>query len=242
MINMKKLIIKKWEKFNLLTIIKEWERVWPFNKNYPKWHRTVICKCDCWNIKQMYLHNVRFGKSKSCGCIGSRNNLNLTTRKEKIYGVWTWIRKRCRNKNCREYKLYWLRGIKVCDEWDTFKCFYEDMYPTYKEWLSIDREDNNWDYCKENCRRTTQKVQCNNTRKNIYLIYERKRCPIWEVADKLWILKKTLFSRMHRWYNNEKLFHKGRLRKYNDIKEFYKQFDLSCDSPNVEKFLNDEKK
>lgn len=29
-----------------------------------KWH----CKCDCGNLTQAYVYNVKSGKTKSCGC------------------------------------------------------------------------------------------------------------------------------------------------------------------------------
>jgi len=46
----KKLIIKKWDKYNKLTIIKEVEK--------KKSSRYFRCKCECWNIKDIRLWNL----------------------------------------------------------------------------------------------------------------------------------------------------------------------------------------
>jgi len=42
----------------------------------------------------------------------------------------------------------------------------EDMLEGYTDKLTIDREDNNGNYCKENCRWVTQAVNCRNQRKH----------------------------------------------------------------------------
>ena len=54
-----------------------------------------------------------------------------------------------KNFNC--YKGYQKKGITICPEWSDFDKFIEDMYPTYKENLVLDRVDNTKGYYKENC-------------------------------------------------------------------------------------------
>ena len=55
----------------------------------------------------------------------------------------------------------------------SFEEFYSDMYPTYKKWLTVEREDNDWNYCKSNCKWATMKEQSNNRRPRIKIEEEQ---------------------------------------------------------------------
>jgi len=77
-----------------------------------------------------------------------------------LHGIWKDMRKRC-STNERYYK----RGIVVCDRWDSFLAFKEDMGDTYSAGLSIDRINNDGNYKPSNCRWTTSTIQARNTRR-----------------------------------------------------------------------------
>jgi len=107
------------------------------------------------------------------------------------------IENRCYNLKNISYKNYWWRGIKC--EWETLDDFIRDMYPTYKEWLELDRMDNNWNYCKENCRWVTHAENCRNRRSNI--VYEWK-C-LTDVCKERWIWLGMVKSRIKKWWSIE---------------------------------------
>lgn len=86
--------------------------------------------------------------------------------KTRIYRIWRNIQTRCYNTNIKQYKDYWWRGIKC--EWGNFVEFYRDMKEWYEDHLTIDRKENNWNYCKSNCRWATYKEQQKNTSKANY--------------------------------------------------------------------------
>ena len=80
------------------------------------------------------------------------------------YSIWLQMRQRCNNPNCKAYRLYGKRGIKVCKRWDSYKNFIKDMGKRPSKKYSIDRIDTNGNYEPENCRWSTQKTQVKNRR------------------------------------------------------------------------------
>ena len=86
---------------------------------------------------------------------------------QNIYLVHNGIKQRCKNKNDKWYKYYWWRWITYDPKRDKFEWFYEDMGASYKKWLTIERIDVNWNYCKENCVWATVLVQNRNRSNSI---------------------------------------------------------------------------
>lgn len=132
-----------------------------------------VCKCDCGNIHISNKAVLSRGEAKSCGCLNREIVSKITTKHNlshtKLYAIWSAMKDRCLNPLNRAYKHYGGRGIKICDPWAaSVENFYRDMgHPT--EGMSLDRIDNNGNYCPENCRWIAQKEQNANKRDNILI-------------------------------------------------------------------------
>jgi hypothetical protein len=142
--------------FSKLTIVKELPRVQCGKIS----RRMFLCKCSCGKFAEMLIGNITSGASKSCGCTKTRHGLRHTD----TYQIWTHLKHRCSNQNSTVYKNYGGRGISFDPRWSKFENFIEDMGLRPSKELSIDRIDNDGDYCKDNCRWTTMDVQANNRR------------------------------------------------------------------------------
>lgn len=68
------------------------------------------------------------------------------------YRSWESMRARCYNPNDKKYHRYGGRGITICDKWNTFLGFLEDMGPKPSRLHTLDRVNNDLGYCPENCR------------------------------------------------------------------------------------------
>jgi hypothetical protein len=66
--------------------------------------------------------------------------------------------------------------------------------PTPKH--TIDRIDNNGNYCKENCRWVSNKIQCNNKRNNKLVTYDGKTQTLSQWAEELGWDKQVLRRRL----------------------------------------------
>ena len=165
MIDEKELIGKK---FNSLTIK---ERVYETKSGKKTNKRYFRCVCDCGNETIVFLHDLKSGGTKTCGCSKVKKFKTHGMSDTRIYGIWTDMKQRCLNKNSVAYKWYGGCGVTICDEWkNDFMNFYNwAINNGYKEDLTLDRIDSKGNYEPENCRWADSYTQLNNTSRNHYV-------------------------------------------------------------------------
>lgn len=166
------------------------------------------CICDCGNETRITPSQFKKGVVKSCGCLrmslaGSYPGCS----KHPLYGTWKNMINRCENPNNKAYYHYGGRGIKVCDEWHSFSNFVEwsDSIGGKPYRHSLDRIDNNGDYCPQNCRWATISQQSNNKRDNVILKFNGKSMTLSQWSKELCIKRGILQHRYQRGWSTEEI-------------------------------------
>lgn len=153
-------------------------------------HIRYLCTCDCNNNKKVVRKDSLLNMSiQSCGCLQKEKVKEACTKhgfyKERLYKVWDGMKQRCNNPNSVAYPQYGGRGISVCKEW-------EEDYVKFREFMlshgydpeapfgecTIDRTDNDGDYCPENCRVIPIQEQQNNKSDVFSFILDGRRTTI----------------------------------------------------------------
>ena len=132
-----------------------------------KWDGVIwVCKCDCGTELYVPYHSLTKGNTKSCGCSrrSPRPNRRKPNRGTRLYRIWANMKNRCLNKKDEyKYSRYGGRGIAICEEWLDFDAFCEwALSSGYAEDLTLDRLNNDGNYCPANCRWVPMSIQSKN--------------------------------------------------------------------------------
>lgn len=180
------------KKFNMLTVVKMSDSV----NGKRRWE----CICDCGNKTIVRGNNLKSGAVKSCGCTKKiAHNRMHGESKTKLYRMWKSMIYRCHNPKNHAYKYYGARGIIVCNQWHD--------YLTFKKWVNetrqdpnstIERKDNNGNYCPENCKWVDAKAQANNRRNNVIIEYKNETHNLTEWCEILNLDYKNIHNRIYK--------------------------------------------
>lgn len=159
--------------------------------------RRVVAKCVCGTVRSVDASSIISGQSTGCGC---RRNKSLSEstpgHRSAEYQAWIAMRARCLNPSKAEYPNYGGRGITICDRWESYALFLEDMGRKPSSFHTLDRIDNDGPYSKENCRWATRSRQQRNRRVNKILRFRGKSMCLADWADHLGMSQATLGNRL----------------------------------------------
>ena len=155
------------------------------------------CKCSCGKECVVRADKLKDGQ-QTCGCGQSRKTHGMSH--TSIYRTWQHMIDRCENPTDPAFDRYGGRGIKVCERWHKFENFYDDVSKLEhfgEKGYTLDRIENDKDYCLENVRWADINTQNRNTRANVKVIYEGVEMCLMESAEKSGINYGCLKRRYH---------------------------------------------
>ena len=122
-----------------------------------------------------------------------RKNLS----KHRLYHSWFQMKQRCDKPHNPFYNRYGGRGISYDPRWSSFEKFLDDMESSWKPNTSLDREDNDGNYCKENCRWADPVTQSNNRRNRREFEHNGNSMTLTEWSGEVGISRSTLSQRYY---------------------------------------------
>lgn len=169
----------------------------------------IECVCSCGNRQFVNYYSAKRGDKRSCGCLQRENSKQIHTKHggthTRLYHIWKGLFQRCYNTNCKEYKWYGAKGVKVCPEWkEDFSVFREwALLNGYTNKLTLDRINTNGDYEPNNCRWADWITQQNNRSNNRYYTHNGITQTLADWAREYGIPESNLITRLKKGWDFE---------------------------------------
>lgn len=173
-------------------------------------------RCDCGNEIVARSNLVRRGHTQSCGCLQKERAANSAsivsvrhghTKSGNFSGAyksWAAMLARCQTPSSGAYPEYGGIGISVCERWQSFENFYDDMgdRPPGK---TLDRfPDPHGDYEPGNVRWATNTEQRRNLRNNVLIECRGRKLTAGAWSEISGVLAKTISARIRSGWPSEK--------------------------------------
>lgn len=180
--------------------------------------RMSLFRCDCGKEFITRTSRVISGETKGCGCRKGQNlpeivknnhprlrhGFTKKSNKNPEYPIWNAMLSRCNNPKNNAYSRYGGRGIKVCERWLDFVNFISDVGRRPSKIHSLERMNNDGNYCPENVKWGTPDEQRSNRSDNRLIEYHGIVKPLFLLAREFNIKPSVIHKRLKRGWDLEK--------------------------------------
>ena len=171
--------------------------------------RKALFRCECGNVTEIKIGNVKTLHTVSCGCYKSEQSIKRFTTHGSTntpeYEVWSLMKRRINNPNDPNYNRYGGRGLDICSEWEnSFEEFLNHMGPRPSSNHSIEQKDNNQGYYPNNCHWATKTEQIRNRSNTVEITYQGITKPLIEWCSLYGLSYDTLYQRLRNGWCVEK--------------------------------------
>lgn len=191
------------QRFENLTVV---QKLKMNNHREMKW----LCICDCGNMYKATSHGLTHGETVCCKECAKRkiavSNTKHGCEPIELWHAYTNMKTRCHNPKYTLYHRYGGRGITVCNQWSNSFVAFRDwaLNNGWEKGLTLDRINNDGNYCPENCKWSTVQEQSNNRRTNRMLTKGGATDTMANWSRKLNIPYYVIQRRLYRGWNDEK--------------------------------------
>ncbi len=165
------------------------------------------CRCDCGNEGTIQGPSLVHGTSRSCGCLKNETtaarNMKHGMSKTPMHELWSGMLSRCRNPKHKGFANYGGRGITVCERWQSFARFLEDVGER-PDGMTLERENTNGHYEPGNVIWATPKQQARNMRRNRIVSFRGQDLCVAELAELFNLSPIILLGRIKNGWDLEK--------------------------------------
>lgn len=188
------------QRFGRLVVLETWR---PVDKQNAK----ARCRCDCGVQKDFQLSNLITGRTRSCGClykeVRGQQSFKHGACHTPEYNSWATMRQRCLNEQNTSFRHYGSRKIGICERWNDFSAFLEDVGPKPSPSHSLDRIDPNGNYEPGNVRWATKKEQARN-RRNVRVVEAfGERAPLPYFVERAVVSQQAVHQRLAKGWSVE---------------------------------------